>query len=414
MLQQRFGGLALLRIQRHADADADLERHVVDRERLAEGFDDPLGDAAGGWHVGRAGQQDGELVAAQTRHRVRLAQRLAQARADQLEQAVPDQVAERVVDFLEAVEIEQQHRHRLVRTPRRVDRLRDAVVEQGPVRQAGQGVVQGHALQLGMLRLALRDVAQHRDADPARVDLHAAQRDVDRNAAAVVAQRHELARAAVLRPRGERPMMLVRQQPGHGLADQLGRRPPEHALGGAVAGEHGTTRLEGHDRIEAAVDQLAGHPVVDRQRGRLPARPPRPALRLAQHRAGERQHQPEPGGGGVEHDRRPRLQQHRKADQGRDRPGEQREPARPGEAHEQRPEQHHEQRAAERDRPAADMAERPVLAQGLEGERLDDRSRQGPVTRHAEPVAELDRGGADQHPLAGDQRRDRSGRSRDR
>jgi hypothetical protein len=38
----------------------------------------------------------------------------------------------------------------------------------------------------------------------------------------------------------------------------------------------------------------------------------------------------------------------------------------------------------------------------LEGERLDDRSRQGPVTRHADPVAKLDRGGADQHALAGD------------
>ena len=53
-----------------------------------------------------AGQQDGELVAAQARDGVRGAHTGSKAGADFLEQSVAGLMAERVVDFLEAIQVE--------------------------------------------------------------------------------------------------------------------------------------------------------------------------------------------------------------------------------------------------------------------------------------------------------------------
>ena len=78
-------------------------------------IDQALGDPARGREIGRARQQHRELVAAQPRHGVDLAQRPLQPRTDLGQQQVADVMAERVVDVLEAVEVEQQHRHRHAR-----------------------------------------------------------------------------------------------------------------------------------------------------------------------------------------------------------------------------------------------------------------------------------------------------------
>ena len=60
------------------------------------------------------------------------------------QQQVADRVAERVVDVLEAVEIEEQHGELAVPPMRAGDRLSDAIGEQRPVGQAGQRVVVSH------------------------------------------------------------------------------------------------------------------------------------------------------------------------------------------------------------------------------------------------------------------------------
>ena len=57
-----------------------------------------------------AGLDDGEFVAADARHRVDLAHAMAKPRRHHLEQLIAHRMAERVVDALEAVEIEKQHR----------------------------------------------------------------------------------------------------------------------------------------------------------------------------------------------------------------------------------------------------------------------------------------------------------------
>ena len=56
---------------------------------------------------------DGEFVAAEAGDGVGLARAAAQAVGDQLEQFVADRMAERIVDALELIEIEAQHREAL-------------------------------------------------------------------------------------------------------------------------------------------------------------------------------------------------------------------------------------------------------------------------------------------------------------
>ena len=99
-------------------------------------------------------QQDGELVAAEARGRVHAAQGRAQAVGDADEQLVAGSVAQRVVDGLEVVEVDERDGHDLVVPRGALQRLLDAVEEQRAVREAGQRVVQRAVAQLG-LQLAL-------------------------------------------------------------------------------------------------------------------------------------------------------------------------------------------------------------------------------------------------------------------
>ncbi|MNP56140.1 hypothetical protein D3C76_1508430 [compost metagenome] len=58
----------------------------------------------------QAGEQDDEFVAAQARDGVDVAQLVLEAHGNALEQQIADRVAEAVVDVLETVQIEEQHR----------------------------------------------------------------------------------------------------------------------------------------------------------------------------------------------------------------------------------------------------------------------------------------------------------------
>ena len=78
---------------------------------MPQRLDEALGDAARHLEIGRPDQQDRELVAAEASDGIGGAQRPLQARPDFGQQLIANLMAERVVDVLEAVEIEQQHRH---------------------------------------------------------------------------------------------------------------------------------------------------------------------------------------------------------------------------------------------------------------------------------------------------------------
>ena len=83
--------------------------------------------------------------------------------ATAIEQIVAGEVAERIVDVLEVVEIDQQQGHRLRASARLGDGVLQAVVQQDPIGQAGQRVVVRHVMDLLFGPLALGDVVEHPD-----------------------------------------------------------------------------------------------------------------------------------------------------------------------------------------------------------------------------------------------------------
>ena len=79
--------------------------------------------------------EDCELVAAEARDRVRRAHGAAHALGGLAQQLVPGGVAETVVHALEAVEVDEQHGHALLRAARALDGVGEPVAEQHPVRE---------------------------------------------------------------------------------------------------------------------------------------------------------------------------------------------------------------------------------------------------------------------------------------
>ena len=80
-------------------------------------------------------EEQRELVAAEARQRVLFARRGLQPRGDVLEEQVAGGMAERVVDVLEAVEVEEEERDVEPAPPRERDRALRIVVERAAVGQ---------------------------------------------------------------------------------------------------------------------------------------------------------------------------------------------------------------------------------------------------------------------------------------
>ena len=104
------------------------------------------------------GQDHHELVAALARHGVHLAHARDQPPRHVLQDEVAGVVAERVVDHLEAVEVEEQHRHVALLAARGHDRLVEAVLHEAPVGQPGERVVVRHVVDGALGVEALGDV----------------------------------------------------------------------------------------------------------------------------------------------------------------------------------------------------------------------------------------------------------------
>ena len=86
-------------------------------------------------------QQQAKLVAAPARYRIARTHATAEAFGGLPEQAVAGVVAEAVVDFLELVEVDEQHRRHLLVAIRHLHRLLQAVDEKAAIRQAREIVV---------------------------------------------------------------------------------------------------------------------------------------------------------------------------------------------------------------------------------------------------------------------------------
>ena len=111
--QQVVGVAAVLGVVGEADARAHVEHHAVEHEGVVERAHEPLGQPLAVLQR-EAGEEDGELVAAEAGERVVGAQGAAEPAADLLQEPVAVGVAEGVVDGLEVVEVDDHQHERLV------------------------------------------------------------------------------------------------------------------------------------------------------------------------------------------------------------------------------------------------------------------------------------------------------------
>ena len=207
--------------------------------------------------------QHGEFVAAEPRDGVRGAGGLDDTLRHRLQQPVAGIVAERVVDVLEVVEVEEHHRHRALPALRQGERVLHAVAEQVAVRQQRQRIVERHLPQLLLECLALADVAE--------IQCQALHRRVLREIAA-----DALDHAALLRPLDaqlhrtdgagiarrdlaeESPQLLAvlaHPQQRQALAGDLLGLQSEGALGGGRGEAHQPLRVHDHDDVGSVGDQ---------------------------------------------------------------------------------------------------------------------------------------------------------------
>ena len=143
---------------------AQLERPRQSVEQLARQHNN-------GARVADRGLNDGELVAAKPGNHITGAQAVPQPLADGAQQPIADQVAERIVDPLEAIQVQQHHGDLALIAPRLPQCVLQMILEQGAVRQIGQRIVLRQVAGLLLSALALCDVPADRLvlAEPARL-----------------------------------------------------------------------------------------------------------------------------------------------------------------------------------------------------------------------------------------------------
>jgi hypothetical protein len=126
------------------DADAHRGRHLggADHQRMAERVEDAPGEVGGDIDPLHVLDENGELVPAQPRRGVGSPEALHQAFAHRLEQLVTGAVPETVVDGLEVVQVQEQHREVPAGAPETRHGVPESVPEEGLVGQPGQRIVE--------------------------------------------------------------------------------------------------------------------------------------------------------------------------------------------------------------------------------------------------------------------------------
>ena len=220
------GGVVAAVVGEDGDAGAGLhvEAEVLELEGVGEALDDVGGQRDRLDVVDDAVEQHGELVAAEAGHDPGPRGDVFDAGADLLEEGVSGLMAERVVDLLEAVEIDEDDGQPGPVAPGPGDVLVEAIGEREPVGQVGERVVAG----LEVLLDGHRGAAVHGD--------HRQQEEGQQDHAAL--GHHE-------------------DDGGQGQQHPVRRDLP--GQGGADVAEDAQSPMDGHDRADqAAVDQEVG------------------------------------------------------------------------------------------------------------------------------------------------------------
>ena len=146
----------------HSDADARLrvQPRDIDFERLFEGVRDAFAQGQGRFRVGDVRAHDEELVASDSPDDVTGTNGVSYPRGDGDEQGVADDMTELVVDVLEVVEVDEDHRG--VRTGS-VEYLVQRRHRRRPIDAAGEAVEGRPQLELGAHPRRVRDVREAPD-----------------------------------------------------------------------------------------------------------------------------------------------------------------------------------------------------------------------------------------------------------
>ena len=177
-LGEVHGGVGLLdgdhrRGARFGDRQPDARRHreqvVAESERLLDLADQPIAERRDRCHVLEAAHHDQELVATETGHEVARAHAPSDPIGDLAQHEVAGRVTVRVVDALEAVDVDEHH-GALVGTVHQ--HALEVLEHREPVGEAGQCVVAGLMGELLLELLALRDVAGEHGQQRLRLRRH--------------------------------------------------------------------------------------------------------------------------------------------------------------------------------------------------------------------------------------------------
>jgi hypothetical protein len=209
------------------------------------------------------GNEEDELVAAQSKDARSAADDGEPAVGDLLEQSVSAGVAHRVVELLEAVEIEQGDRHRVRGAfPAGLEEFLQGAVERGAVRQTGQRIAIGELGQPFAHGLGGGGVAH--DGEHAAV-VERAQHDVDGKLAAVLtasekleATAHRANGRAIVNRCAVADVTLANpfgEENFDRLADQLGLLVSEQGGELAVDLPYDAVEIRGDDRIGNEIER---------------------------------------------------------------------------------------------------------------------------------------------------------------
>gem|GEM_PF-4438951 len=145
--EQVLGGIGMVRKDGDTDRRPDDCRMPFEHDRLAAVFENAFGLRAGKAVRIRTAEDDGELVAAEPGDDALAVDRRTQPVADLDEHRIARAVTERIVDGLEAIEIEDEEREFLLPRDRRGNAGGERRVESGAVGKAGQRVAIGEHFQ---------------------------------------------------------------------------------------------------------------------------------------------------------------------------------------------------------------------------------------------------------------------------
>jgi hypothetical protein len=265
--QELLGALGSARSRvggRDADGGADEDLLALEVERALERREDPRCNLGGVDAVAAVLEQDRELVPSEASGGVRLPERVLQALADLAQHPVTGGMTERVVDRLEVVQVHEQDGDREVVARLPLDHVLDAVLEQRPVRQAGDRVVEGLVLELLLERLAFGHVTGVED-DPFHVLVvqQVGPKGLDVQPEVVAVLHAELGEPRVgvaLTPAGREELQHARSilrldQDGQLRPLQLAGRVAEHAFDRRADVSDLRVGLDDHDHVRGVLDQ---------------------------------------------------------------------------------------------------------------------------------------------------------------